>query len=69
MSRHRDKNPENPANWQLRCVACDKLFGDQELVEVLKEHFDKEHPGEKCGLNLKWIGFGPAPKTAPRFLS
>jgi hypothetical protein len=63
----RDRNPANPDNWKIVCSACGTEWANDETIELVGGHWEKEHPElEKPHLNTIWIGIGPAPKKGAR---
>lgn len=61
---HRDRNPNNKANWCLACSACGARYLDDERIDLAAGHWKVEHAaelGDTPQFNIVWIGVGPKP--------
>lgn len=69
---HRDRQPGNLRNWELRCRICEHSFPMNITMGVVAAHWNlhvgAEHPDaveDAPQLDLTWVGLGAPPKSRP----
>jgi hypothetical protein len=54
---------DDDRNWVLKCHYCERVFADDETIELMdNKHFKVEHGEDTVSVDVVWVGMGPTPK-------